>query len=91
MVKNLYEIKNAVNSVQFPEFIKEVLETDIRSMFLENLVGRDLCNFKFMESPIESWLYEFDFDAGFIGEGVEPPTSTIRHAKFTVRPVKIGS
>jgi hypothetical protein len=85
-----YALTQAVSSDDFPEFISEVLEAGIRSAFLDELVGRDLCTFERMASPIASWLREDGFDAGFIGEMEEPPTASIRHSKFTVRPIKIG-
>lgn len=88
--KSSYALTQAISSDDFPEFITEVMEAGIRTAFLDEIVGRDLCAFERMESPIISWMREDGFDAGFIGEMEEPPTATIRHSKFTVRPVKIG-
>jgi HK97 family phage major capsid protein len=85
-----YALTQAVSSDDFPEFISEVLEAGVRTAFLDELVGRELCTFERMASPIASWLREDGFDAGFIGEMEEPPTASIRHSKFTVRPIKIG-
>jgi len=88
--KSSYALTQAISSDDFPEFITEVMETGIRTAFLDELVGRELCTFEKMSSPVASWMREDGFDAGFIGEMEEPPTATIRHSKFTVRPVKIG-
>ena len=83
-------LTQAVSSDQFPEFISEVLETGMRTAFLESLIGRELCVTGKMTSPVMSWLREDGFDAGYIGEMVEPPQATVRHSKYTVRPVKLG-
>lgn len=88
--QSAYALTQAVSSDDFPEFITEVMEGSIRTAFLDELIGRDLCTVERMSSPIISWMREEGFDAGFIGEMEEPPTATIRHSKFTVRPVKIG-
>lgn len=88
--KSSHALTQAISSDDFPEFITEVMETGIRTAFLDTLVGRELCTFERMQSPLVSWLREDGFDAGFIGEMEEPPTATVRHSKYTVRPVKIG-
>lgn len=85
-----YALTQAISSDDFPEFISEVMEAGIRTAFLDTLVGRDLTMFERMSSPIISWMREDGFDAGYIGEMEEPPTATIRHSKYTVRPVKLG-
>jgi hypothetical protein len=89
--KSQYMLTQAIASSDFPDFITEVMDAGVQSAFLDTLVGRELCTFEQMESPVKSWMREEGFNAAsFIGEGVEPPMATIRHSKFTVRPVKIG-
>lgn len=83
-------LTQAIDSADFPEFIAEVLEAGVRSSFLEALVGRELTTVSTMASPVVSWIREDGFDADFIGEMVEPPQATIRHSKYTVRPIKLG-
>ncbi len=87
---DLHKITQLVSRTDFPDFISEVVLEGMEEVLAIELIGRSMYQDLGTSSPNVSWLEEHGFDAQVLAEGEAPRNARLRHAKKTMRAIKLG-